>query len=127
MSSPVIPVETSGPRPGGHYSHIIKAGNLYFISGQLPITADGKPAESASPEEQAELCLKNMKRLIDDAGLGLENVAKTTVYISDVELWPRVNAVYAKFFGDHRPARAIVPVKKLHFGLDVEIEAILVE
>ncbi|GAH74837.1 unnamed protein product, partial [marine sediment metagenome] len=49
---------------------------------------------------------------------------KTTVYVSDIELWDRVDAVYSKFFGEHRPARAVVPTTKLHFGFQIEIEAV---
>jgi len=51
-------------------------------------------------------------------------VIKTTVYIADIELWGRVNSVYARFFGEHRPARAVVPSRELHFGFQIEIEAI---
>jgi len=51
-------------------------------------------------------------------------VIKTTVYISDIQLWDRVNQVYARYFGDHRPARAVVPTRPLHFGFQIEMEAI---
>lgn len=60
------------------------------------------------------------------ANSGLEKVLKTTVYISDIELWGRVNAVYARIFGDHKPARSVVPTKALHYGFLIEIEAIVV-
>ena len=54
----------------------------------------------------------------------MDQVIKTTVYISDIQLWERVNEVYSDFFGEHRPARAVVPTKDLHFGFQIEIEAI---
>lgn len=63
-------------------------------------------------------------RSLEAAGSDVAHVLKTTVYIADISLWPRVNAVYARFFGDHRPARAVVPTRDLHYGFLVEVEAI---
>ena len=77
-----------------------------------------------SIEEQTEQALKNLSEILKAAGSNLNQVIKTTVYISDIELWDRVNAVYARFFGEHRPARAVVPTRNLHFGFQIEIEAI---
>jgi len=79
-----------------------------------------------SIEEQTEQALKNLSGILRAAGSDVDQVVKTTVYISDIALWDRVNAVYARFFGDHRPARAVVPTRELHFGCQVEIEAIAV-
>lgn len=112
------------PSPSGHYAPAVRAGGFVFISGQLAIGEDGAPVTDASVEAQTLMCLENVRRILKSEGLDLRHVVKTTVYVSDVELWPVVNAAYAAFFGDHRPARAIVPVSKLYFGLDVEIEAI---
>lgn len=77
-----------------------------------------------SIEEQTERALRNVEAILEAAGSSLSQVLKTTVYISDIALWDRVNAVYARFFGNHRPARAVVPTRELHFGFQIEIEAI---
>jgi 2-iminobutanoate/2-iminopropanoate deaminase len=77
-----------------------------------------------SVEEQTEQALENVAAILLAAGSGVDHVLKTTVYVADISLWGRVNAVYAEFFGDHRPARAVVPTKELHHGFVVEIEAI---
>jgi len=75
-------------------------------------------------ETQTELALKNVEAVLNAAGSDLSRVLQMTIYISDIELWGKVNAVYARMMGDHRPARAIVPVKDLHFGTQIEIQAI---
>lgn len=77
-----------------------------------------------SIEEQTERALRNVEAILEAAGSSLSQVLKTTIYVSDIALWDRVNAVYARFFGDHRPARAVVPTRELHFGFQIEIEAI---
>jgi 2-iminobutanoate/2-iminopropanoate deaminase len=68
--------------------------------------------------------LKNIGEILKAAGSDLSRVLKMTVYISDIELWSAVNAVYARVMGEHRPARAVVPVKELHYGFKIEIEAV---
>jgi 2-iminobutanoate/2-iminopropanoate deaminase len=77
-----------------------------------------------SIEEQTELVLRNVAAILKAANSGPDRVIKTVVYISDIGLWERVNQVYADFFGEHRPARAVVPTRELHFGFQIEIEAI---
>lgn len=119
------PVATdTAPAPAGHYSQGMIHGGLVFVSGQLPIDpASGRP-RIGSIEEQAELAIANLAAVLEAAGSGLDRVIKTTVYVSDIGLWGRVNGVYAERFGDHRPARAVVPTRDLHFGCQVEIEAV---
>jgi 2-iminobutanoate/2-iminopropanoate deaminase len=77
-----------------------------------------------SIEEQTEQALKNLAQVLKEANSDLSRVIKTTVYISDIKFWDRVNEVYGRLFGAHRPARSIVPTKELHYGFQVEIEAI---
>lgn len=79
---------------------------------------------AGSIEEQTELALRNVEAVLHAAGSGLSRVLQFTIYISDIELWGAVNKKYAEIMGDHRPARAIVPVKDLHFGTKIEIQAI---
>lgn len=112
------------PQPAGHYAQAIVHNELVFVSGQLPINPQSGEKTIGSIEEQAEQALDNVRAILQAAGSDLDCVLKTTVYISDIALWDRVNAVYARFFGQHRPARAVVPTRKLHDGFQIEIEAI---
>jgi len=112
------------PRPAGHYAQGIVHDGLIYVSGQLPIDPSTGERRIGSIEEQTEQALSNLASVLDAAGSSLNQVLKTTVYVSDIELWERVNGVYARFFGRHRPARAVVPTKDLHHGFQVEIEAI---
>jgi len=114
----------NAPKPSGHYSQAIVHNNIVYVSGQLPIDPKTGEKRVGSIEEQTEQVLKNLSEILQAAGCNLNQVLKTTVYISDIELWDRVNTVYSKFFGEHRPARAVVPTRNLHFGFQIEIEAI---
>ena len=114
----------NAPQPAGHYSQAVIHNGIVYVAGQLPIDPETGERRVGSIEDQTEQALKNLFEILKAAGSGIEHVLKTTVYISDIELWGRVNAVYAKMFGDHRPARAVVPTRDLHFGFQVEIEAI---
>ena len=75
-------------------------------------------------EEQTELALRNVEAVLIAAESDLNHVLQMTIYVSDIELWGQVNVAYARVMGEHRPARAIVPVKDLHFGTKIEIQAI---
>ncbi len=88
------------------------------------MTLDTREPVTGSIEEQTELALRNVEAVLQAAGSRLDRVMQMTIYISDMELWSKVNEVYARVMGDHRPARAIVPVKELHFGTKIEIQAI---
>ena len=116
----------NAPRPSGHYSQAIVHDNIVYVSGQLPIDPQTGEKRIGSIEEQTEQALKNLSEILKAAGSDINQVIKTTVYVSDIELWDRVNAVYSRFFGEHRPARAVVPTRDLHFGFQIEIEAIAV-
>jgi reactive intermediate/imine deaminase len=115
---------TNAPAPGGHYSQAVVHDGLVFVAGQLAIDPATGTRLMGSIEEQTAQCLKNIAGILEAAGSDLSLVLKMTVYVSDMELWPAVNAVYAQMLGEHRPARAIVPVKELHYGFKVEIDAI---
>ncbi|HLM62090.1 MAG TPA: RidA family protein, partial [Pyrinomonadaceae bacterium] len=112
------------PVPKGHYSQGIVHNNLVYVSGQLPMNLATGEVENGSIEIQTELALLNVESVLLAAGSDLKQVLQMTIYISDMELWDRVNRVYARILGEHRPARAIVPVKDLHFGVKIEIQAI---
>ncbi|MFQ5996149.1 MAG: RidA family protein [Dehalococcoidales bacterium] len=112
------------PKPAGHYSQAIVHHNTVYVSGLLPIDPKTGKKRNGSIEEQTEQVLSNLSEILKAAGSNLSQVIRTTVYITDIELWSRVNAVYARFFGEHRPARTVVPTSTLHYGLQVEIEAV---
>ena len=88
------------------------------------MTLDTREAYTGDIGEQTELALRNVEAVLKAAGSDLRHVVQFTIYVSDMELWGAVNAKYAEVMGDHRPARAIVPVKELHFGTQIEIQAI---
>lgn len=112
------------PQPKGHYSPGIEHNGLVYVSGQLPMTLDTREPFSGEIGEQTELALRNVEAVLKAAGSDLQHVLQMTIYVSDIELWGKVNEVYARVMGDHRPARAIVPVKNLHFDTKIEIQAI---
>ncbi|MEJ7848443.1 MAG: RidA family protein [Pyrinomonadaceae bacterium] len=112
------------PQPKGHYSPGVVHNGLVYVSGQLPMDLVTREPFTGSIEEQTELSMRNVEAVLQAAGSGLERVIQMTVYVSDMELWGRVNETYARVMGEHRPARAIVPVKELHFGTQIEIQAI---
>ena len=112
------------PAPAGHYAQGILHGGLVYVSGQL-----GKdPARPEAPpgilEEQTERALRNVEAVLVASGSDLAHVLQMTVYVSDAAFWGRVNAVYARVMGGHRPARAIVPVKEFRGGWQIEIAAV---
>ncbi len=111
------------PSPAGHYSQAVVHGGLVFVSGMLPARPDGT-RETASAAAQTAQALANLEAALRAAGAAPETVLKTTIYVADISLWDEVNAAYAAFFKEHRPARSVVPVKELHFGFLVEIEAV---
>ena len=112
------------PTPKGHYSPGIEHNGLIYVSGQLPMSLDTREPFTGSIEEQTELALRNVEHVLKAAGSDLDHVIQMTIYVSDMELWGRVNETYARVMGDHRPARAMIPVKELHFGTQIEIQAI---
>jgi 2-iminobutanoate/2-iminopropanoate deaminase len=119
------PIHTPhAPAPAGHYSQAMIHGNTVYVSGLLPIDPASGERILGSPGEQTDRVLTNLKAVLEAAGSGLEQVVKATVYIADIAMWGEVNATYARFFGDHKPARAIVPTRALHHGFLVEVEAV---
>ena len=112
------------PTPKGHYSPGIEHHGIVYVSGQLPMDLVTREPFAGDIGEQTELALRNVEAVLHAAGSDLSRVLQFTIYISDIELWGQVNEVYARVMGDHRPARAIVPVNDLHFGTKIEIQAI---
>jgi 2-iminobutanoate/2-iminopropanoate deaminase len=117
-------IQTNGaPAALGPYSQGIRSGEFVFCSGQLGIDpATGEFAHGV--EAQAERSLRNLQSVLDAAGLGFDDVVKTTIFLVDVDDFAAVNAVYAKFMADPPPARSTVGIAALPKGGLVEIEAI---
>ena len=114
------------PKAIGPYSQAIEVGNFVFVSGQIPvdpITGLIQPTiESAATQS-----LENLKAILDKAGLTLEDVVKTTIFLSDMSNFAAVNEVYGKYFKEPYPARSCVAVKELPKNVLVEIEAIAIK
>ena len=118
-------IETRGaPTAAGHYSQAIVHNGVVYVAGQLPIDPTDRNRPVGSIEEQTERTLRNVEAILVAAGTGLDRVLQMTIYISDIELWAGVNTAYARVMGSHKPARAVVPVKDLHYGYQIEIQAI---
>ena len=112
------------PAAIGPYSQAIQVGNLVYTSGQIPIDpATGAFAEGGI-KEQTRQSLTNVKAILNEAGLDLNNVVKTTVFMADMNDFADMNAVYAEFFSEPYPARSAVAVKTLPKGALVEIEVV---
>jgi 2-iminobutanoate/2-iminopropanoate deaminase len=114
---------SKAPAAIGPYSQAIEVGNLVFVSGQIPVDpATGKVEDDV--KAQARQSLTNLSNILEEAGLSMENIAKTTVFLADIADFVAVNEVYATFFSGAFPARSAVAVKDLPKGVKLEIEAI---
>jgi len=107
-----------------HYTPLTKAGDLYFTSGQLPLLNRETKEVAEGIKAQTRLVLEKAEALLKNEGLDMSHIIKTTAFITDIDDWGAVNEVYAEFFGEHKPARSIIPVRDLHFGCLIELEAI---
>ena len=111
------------PAAVGPYSQAVLVNGLLFVSGQIPVNpADGSVAESI--EDQSHQALKSVGAILAEAGLGYEDVVKTTVLLADIADFKAMNAVYAEYFTQDKPARACFQVAALPLGVKVEIEVI---
>jgi 2-iminobutanoate/2-iminopropanoate deaminase len=112
------------PKAIGPYSQAVIEGNLLFASGQIPLDPASGALVSGSIERSAERIFDNLEAVLREAGLTFQDVVKTTVFLTKTEDFPAMNAVYAKRFGDHRPARSTVTVAALPKGAPIEIDLI---
>lgn len=112
------------PTPGGHYSQATVHNEVIYVSGQLPITPGEKPGAPGPFEEQIERALTNGLGIVEAAGGSKQTVLRVTIYLAHIDDWAAANEVFALVFGDHKPARAIVPVNLLHYGYGVEVDMI---
>lgn len=112
------------PAAIGPYSQAVVAGEWVFASGQIPIDPVTGELVDGGVAEQTERVLRNLASVLQEAGLSLNHVVKTTVYLADMGTFGEMNEVYAKHFGDHRPARATVEAGALPKNVGVEIDLI---
>src|ERR1035437_4897424 len=118
-------IRTKAPGAIGPYSQGVSSGELVFVSGQTPLRADGAMAPGGVAEH-AEQCLNNIREILIAAGLTMNDVVKTTVFMTDLGRFGEMNEVYGKHFRPPFPARSTVQVCALPKGADVEIEAVAV-
>lgn len=114
----------AAPKAIGPYSAAIRVGNLLFCSGQTPVNPDTMLIEGRDIEEQTLRALNNLEIVLSAAGASRENIVKTSVFLKNFADFPKMNAVYADFFGNHKPARTTVEVSRLPMDALVEIECI---
>ena len=112
------------PAAIGPYSQAIRIGDFLYTSGQIALDPESGMFLSGEIEEETEQTIKNISAILQADGLNLENVIKTTVYLSDLNHFARMNQVYEKYFSKNKPARACVQVAALPKGAKVEIDAI---
>ena len=120
-------VRTAGaPEAIGPYSQAVAVGDLVFCAAQIPLVPGTKELRNATIEEATAQTLQNLRAVLASAGCHPSDVVKTTVYLTDLADFAGMNAAYAQFFGDHRPARATVQVARLPMGARIEVECIAV-
>ena len=114
------------PKATGPFSQAVVDGNLVFTSGSIYLTTEGKLLEGTI-EEQIHQIMKNLQAILEEAGANFSNVVKTTIYVTDMSIYGKVNEVYGSYMGDPFPAREVVCVKELPLGAKVEISMVAVK
>ncbi len=119
-------VAEGAPKPfaGAPYNQAIRAGNFVFCAGQVGLDPDTGALVEGGTEPQTRRVLENVVAVLAGAGLGLEHVVKTTVFVTDLADFAAINAIYAEYFTDSPPARSTVQVAALPAGASVEIEVV---
>lgn len=122
-----IKVETTkAPKAVGPYSQAVIENNLIFTSGQIYLTPEGKLLEGTI-EEQIHQIMKNLQAVLEAAGVSFSHVVKTTIYVTDMSIYGKVNEIYGSYFSSPYPARETVCVKELPLGAKIEISMIAVK
>jgi 2-iminobutanoate/2-iminopropanoate deaminase len=126
MSKQVI-MTNNAPSPIGPYNQAIKSAGLLFISGQVALKPGTNDLANTDIIEETHQVMQNLKSILAEAGMDFSNVAKTTIFLSDMDLFGQVNEIYAKYFEGDFPARETVAVKGLPKNVNVEISMIAAE
>ena len=114
----------SGPNPVGPYSVVTEANGFVFISGQGAIDPATSSLVAGGVEAETEQVMKNISGILSDVGLTFDDIVKTTIFLTNMGDFPKVNEIYARYVGDAKPARSTVEVAGLPLGMQVEIELI---
>lgn len=117
---------SKAPEPIGPYSQAIKAGNTLYCSGQIAIDAESGKMVDEDVTAETRQVLRNLRHVLEAAGMGMENVVKCSIFLSDMALFDEVNKVYSAFFSEVQPARETVAVAGLPKGVRVEISAVAI-
>ena len=112
------------PKPVGPYSQAVRAGCFLFVSGQIPIDPSTGEMVRGDFEEAARRVLENVKAIVEAAGGSMDDIVKVTVYMTDLTLFKAFNTIYAEYFRDRKPARAVIGVASLPLDAPLEMEAI---
>lgn len=112
------------PEAIGPYSQAMRLGNLLFTAGQIALDPESMTVVEGDVAAQTERVMRNLRAILEEAGMGLERVLKTTVYLADMNDFTAMNEVYGRHFGEHRPARSTVEVSRLPKDVRVEIDAV---
>ena len=111
------------PQAIGPYSQMVRGGDFVFLSGQIPLKVDGSLIDG-SIEEQVKQIMENIKAMLESLDMKMEKIVKTTIYLTDLNDFAKVNEVYGSYFGSEPPARSTVQVAALPKGAKIEIEAV---
>ena len=109
--------------PKGHYSPGVVHNGVVYVAGQLPINEKGE-VQLKSIAEQTALCMHNIEQILLAANSSLQHILKMNVFVSDIGLWPGINAEYSRIMGSHKAARVIIPCNALNYGCSIEIDCI---
>ncbi|WP_028401689.1 RidA family protein [Ectobacillus panaciterrae] len=116
--------EVGNLKSNGHYALATVRNDTVYVSGQFAIDPITREKKYGTIEEETLQALKNVEMILESVGSKKDQILRMTLYIPNVKLWDKVDAVYKKFFSEHKPARTVVPTNELHFGFKIEIEAI---
>jgi 2-iminobutanoate/2-iminopropanoate deaminase len=117
----------NAPAPIGPYSQATIAGNFVFVSGQIPLNPATGELVTTGITDEAKMVMENLKAILTEAGIGFENIVKTSIFLTDMGNFSQVNEVYGTYFSSNFPARETVQVSALPKGVNVEISVIAVK
>jgi 2-iminobutanoate/2-iminopropanoate deaminase len=117
-------IPAGGASPRGHYTPALRAGDFVYVSGQGPIDPATDKLATGDVEFQTRLTLSNIQRILEAAGAAVTDVVKCSVFLRDIADFPKMNRVYAEFFGDHKPARTTIEAKFHQAEMLVEIDCV---
>jgi 2-iminobutanoate/2-iminopropanoate deaminase len=118
---------SNAPAPIGPYNQAVRTGNFLFVSGQIPLDAASGELITSGIQDETEKVMQNLQAILKEAGMNFSNVVKSTIFITDMGQFARINEVYGKYFPENAPARETVQVAALPKGVHVEISVIAVQ